>query len=68
MLRRLSVSLDHGEDGFALNGVSQLVDVDAVIRRRMEDVDGVNGGFSALFVAEDEIDPKWKRGRNNVRL
>ena len=68
LLGRLSVGLYHGEKRLPLNGVSEVVDVDSVISCRMEDVDGIDRGFSALLEAEDQVDPSRKRRGHDIRL
>ena len=58
---RLTVSLDHGGAGFALNRISDGVQVEAVVSCRMKYVDRFDGGWPALFEAEHEIDPVIQR-------
>ena len=68
LLGRLSVGLDHGEQSLSLDSVAEVADVDAVVGGRMEDVDGIDGCFPALFEAEDEVDPRRQAPSHNLRL
>jgi len=44
LLRRLTVSFDHGCSSLSLHRVTDGVEVEAVVGGRMKDVDGLNGG------------------------
>ena len=61
LLRRLAVGLDHGGPSFALDRVSDGVQVEAVVSGRVEHVDGIDGGLTSLLEPEHQVDPVVQR-------
>ena len=67
--RRLTETSNLVLDGFAHDRVGDRFKVDlAIVRQVIEDVGGAHCFRSALFVAEDEVDPLVQLTRNNFRL
>ena len=67
--RRLTKASNLVLDGFAHDRVGDRFKVDlAIVRQVIEDVGGAHCFRSALFVAEDEVDPLMQLTRHNLRL
>lgn len=68
LLGGLTVCLYHGLEGLLTDMVCDGVDIHAVIRRRVKNVNGVYSLASSLFVAEHEIDPLVQIVGDIIRL
>jgi hypothetical protein len=58
LLRALSELIDLALYSHFFNRILDLFDVDhALVGKRMEEIEGLDGFLTSLLVAEDEIDP-----------
>ena len=69
LFRTLAKLIDLTLDSHLLNGVLDLLNVDhSLVSEGMEQIEGLDCFLSALFVAEDQIDPFVQIVRNILRL
>ena len=66
---RLSEIVDESDDGVFLQRIFDAVNVHvALVKERMEQIDGLHGGRPLLFAAKDQVDPFVQMLRHVVAL